>query len=132
MPQKSVQVSFIFNFHCREKYQLQNKCKKYSQIYISTHLSEPAASIILAAFTSTSFTLKHCPPFFSCFGALCSSFQSSKALHNHLPYIMGFFQIYYPPICALVVVSALPIPQVFILLATSIPFLHFVYSCTFY
>lgn len=29
-----VSASFIFNFHCREKYQLQNKCKKYSQIYI--------------------------------------------------------------------------------------------------
>lgn len=59
--------------------------------YESTHLGEPAASIILAAFSFTSFTLKCCPLFFSCSGALCSSCQPSKALYNHSPYMIFFF-----------------------------------------
>lgn len=101
--------------------------------YESTHLGEPAASIILAAFSFTSFTLKCCPLFFSCSGALCSSCQPSKALYNHSPYMMFFLFFYLiPPTCALVVVFVLPIQSVFILSATSTVFLHFVYSCTFY
>lgn len=46
---------------------------------------------------------------FSCSGALCLSCQHSKALHNHPPYLMGFFLDLLPPTCALVMVSLLPI-----------------------
>lgn len=126
---------FIFNFHIREKYQLQNKCKKYSQIcrsYKTTHLSEPAPSIILAAFSFYWLHSKTLPSVFFLFWCIMfklSTFQGSSQL---LPVHDGVFKDLLTPTCALVVVAVLSIQEVFILSAASTPCLHFVYSCTFY